>query len=133
MRLLSQEWEKLKAPEDQTIRDYIAAVRVFIGVKLANDSVGADQSRQHLTNAMNVFSGMLPASEVQDWITATNWATRNWSSTNFSQQTALLPIFRRHFQADSVIKAANLAITNNGITGPLILTNEYFRKRITAP
>ena len=123
---LHQQWVKLKAPEDQGIRDYLALMRAFVGVKLANDIVGVDVARAHLTNTLNFFSAMLPPGETERWL---NFET-NWPPENLALDTALLPKLRRRFETEAVLKAAVIAIHSNAVSGPFAITNAYFMQRI---
>jgi len=123
---LRGQWIRLKAPEDQGIRDYLAIMRAFIGVKLANDTSGIEAARSHLTSTLNSFSAMLPAGETERWL---NIET-NWPPKDVSPDTALLPKLRRRFETEAVLKAAVTAISNNAIPGPLLITNQFFMKRI---
>ena len=123
---LHGQWARLKAPEDQGIRDYLATMRAFIGMKVANDIVGVPAARSYLTNTLNSFSAMLPAGETERWLKVET----NWPPKEVSPDTALLPKLRRRFETEAVLKAAVTAISSNVISGPFAITNEYFKKRI---
>jgi len=120
------EWFKLKLPDDQGIADYLAFMRAFIGVKLANDIVGISAAQIQLTNTLNTFSAMLPPGETERWLTIET----NWPPKNVSPDVAVLPKLHRRFETEAVLKAAVVAISNNAIPGPLLITNQFFLKEI---
>lgn len=124
LRSLSVEWARLNSADEQGIRDYLAAMRAFIGVKLANDTVGASAARNHLTNTLNAYSAMLPPGETERWLNVET----NWPPKDLPREVAILPNLRRRFEADALLQGARAAISNNNIAGPFNLTNAYLLK-----
>ena len=118
----------LTAPEEEGIRDWLAALRAWIALKMANDAdndaLGANASRRFLEDGINTYAAMLPAGEAARWQQETNFPPEG-----MSLELAFGGANRRRFRADDLIKGAQTAMRQNAISSPQI-TEEYFRTRL---
>jgi hypothetical protein len=120
----------LTSPADEDIRDYLAAVRAWIGIKHASLSFGAAAATQ-LTQAINDYAATLPPGETAGWETAERpGATNPWpGGMTFGNATTAES--RRHFRALDLIEGANSAIALNAIAfKPTAIADPYFRSRL---
>jgi len=129
---LTAEIAGLTAPADEDIRDYLAAVRAWIGIKRASLSFGPAAATL-LTQAINDYAATLAAGETAAWEneekrTASN--PRPWPhGTAFAD--AATAANRRHFRARDLIEGANAASALNAIAfKPTAIADAYFRARL---
>ena len=117
----------LKAPEDEGIRDWLAAWRGWMALKMANDAdpdiLGANAPRGYLEDALNTFASMGPAGETARWLADTNFPG------GLKPEAAITASNRRRFYADDLIAGAKRAMRQNAITDPEI-KDPYFRERL---
>jgi hypothetical protein len=114
----------LKTPDDESIRDFLAAVRASIGVKMATDVFGQPKAQAYLKDAIDTYAAGLPAGETSRWVALTNWPP---AGETFD--TAVSAETRRHFRADGLIAVAKKAMTANGIHG-VTFKDAYFQKKL---
>lgn len=128
MERITTVWRDLKTPKDEGIRDWIAALRAWIGLKMANDAdadvVGVNVVRGFLEDAINTYSTMLPANELAQW-----QSTPDFPPAGMTLEIAITGENRRRFRADDLIGAAKKAMANNRIQDPEF-KEQYFRERI---
>lgn len=124
---ISRQWSGLKDPRDEGVRDFLGAMRAWIGLRMANDARGGD-AVNFFTNSLNTYSAMLPAGETATWLTGTNWPPGN-----IKPETATSGAWRRRFRVEDVLAAARTAMQRNNIQPPLAVTNSYFRSRLGLP
>jgi len=121
-------WTDLKAREDEGIRDWLAALRAWIGLKMANDAdadvFGTNAVRGFLEDAINTYAAMLPPNEASQWQTTTNFPP-----AGLTLEIAITGPNRRRFRANDLIEGAKKAIAGNRIPTPDI-KEQYFRDRI---
>ena len=122
----------LTSPADEDIRDYLAAVRAWIGIKHASLSFGAAATTL-LTQAINDYAGTLAPGETAGWQTEERAATNPWPhGMTFGNATTAAN--RRHFRARDLIEGANSAIALNAIAfKPTAIADTYFRSRLKQP
>jgi hypothetical protein len=117
----------LKAPEDEGIRDWLAAWRGWVALKMANDADqdvrGANAPLNYLEDAINTFASMLPAGETAQWLADTNFPA------GLKPETAITGSSRRRFLADDLLAGAKKAMRQNAIPNPEI-KDPYFRERL---
>lgn len=128
LQKISLVWTELKSPDDDGIREWLAALRAWIGLKMANDGdaqvLGADTVRGFLENAINTYASMLPKGEAEAWR-----AVRQFPPADVTLETAVTGSNRRRFRADDLIAGARKAIQQNALSTPQ-LSEPYFRERI---
>ena len=121
-------WSDLKAAEDEGIRDWLAALRAWIGLKMANDAdadvFGTNVVRGFLEDAINTYATMLPPNEAAQW-----QSTTNFPPAGLTPEVAITGPNRRRFRANDLIEGAKKAIASNRISTPDI-KEQYFRDRI---
>ena len=125
---ISRQWSGLKAPGDEGARDFLSAMRAWIGLKMANDARGAAAAAGFLTNTLNTYSAMLPSGESSAWLTMTNWPP-----ANITLETANSGALRRRFRVEDVLAGARTVAQRNNIQPPLAVTNVYFRSKLGLP
>ncbi|MEO6034062.1 MAG: hypothetical protein ABIQ35_02280 [Verrucomicrobiota bacterium] len=125
---ISAVWKELKSPEDEGVRDWLAALRAWIGLKMANDAdadaVGTNVVRGFLEGAINTYSSMLPVNEAAQW-----QSMPDFPPAGMTMEIAVNGPNRRRFRADDLIAAARKVMANNRIATPEI-TEPYFREKI---
>lgn len=129
-RAVTAEIAKLTTPQDEGIRDYLAAVRAWIGIKRASQEFG-EAATTVLTQAVNDYAATLPAGETARWEIAEQPGNANPWPHGMKFETAITAASRRHFRALDLIDGANAAIALNAITlHPLAIDDPYFRARL---
>ena len=123
----------LTSPDDEDIRDYLAAVRAWIGIKHASLNFGPAAATQ-LTQAINDYAGTLAPGETAGWESEERpGATNRWPQ-GMTFENATTAANRRHFRARDLIEGANSAITLNAIAfKPTAIADLYFRTRLKQP
>lgn len=126
---ISTVWSDLRAPEDEGIRDWLAALRAWIGLKMANDGdadvLGTNTVRRFLEDAINTYATMLPPGEAASW-----QSVPTFPPVGLTLEIAIAGPNRRRFRADDLIVGAKRTILNNRIAKP-VFNEVYFRDRIT--
>jgi len=129
---LTAEIARLTAPDDEDIRDYLAAVRTWIGIKHASLAFGPSAATL-LTKAINDYAATLPSGETARWESEEKRGPNNpnpWPH-GVTFATAANAASRRHFRARDLIEGANHASTLNAIAfTPAAITDPYFRNRV---
>jgi hypothetical protein len=124
---ISKERSKLKSPSDDSMRDWLAALRAWIALKLAadadNDVLGEGASQKWLEDGLNTFAGMLPEGETSRWLTNTTFPN------GLTLDTAMTGSNRRRFYADDLIAGAKKAMRQSAIPQPNV-ADPYFKARL---
>jgi hypothetical protein len=132
-KAVTAEIDRLTPPQDEGIRDYLAAVRAWIGIKRASLTAGA-AATSLLTEAINDYAKTLVPGETARWESEEQPDNPNRWPNGMKFETAITAGSRRHFRALDLIEGANGAIALNLIPiHPPAIADPYFRSRLKQP
>ncbi len=112
------------ANENEGIRDFLAAMRATIGLKIAADGFLGAEAGPPIAAALNDYAATLAAGETARWAGA-----GAWPPTGAGIDVAIGAASRRRFRAEFLLESARGILAAKGISAAEI-KDEYFRRRL---